>query len=182
MACGQPFLQKPAMRLHHLQATALAGATRLSKSGNHGTGFSFALKEQYHFAGVLYSSAGLAYTYTQGEHSLPVGAEKRHFHSSYFSLPVGGGFAMGDDRGRFYTGIDLLPSYYMDALPNIPSQRRWGLGFGLELGFAIKVGPADKRGFDLGMEGQWQWLPPYSLTDNKGLVYSFAGGGLVLRF
>lgn len=181
-AGAQSFLQRPSMRLHHLQGSLMAGAARLAKNGDHGTGYSFVLKEQYHFTGVLYSSVGVGLTYVQGQHLYPPEKEPLHYHSSYLSLPIGGGFDMGDDRGRFYTGIDVLPAYFFDAYPDVPSQRRWALGFGLELGFTIKVGPADKRGFQLGMQGQWKWLPPYSMTDRRGLVYSFAGGGIVVRF
>lgn len=182
LAGGQAFLQAPALRQHHLQVSAMCGASRLSRSGDHGTGYSFALKEQYHATGVLYTSVGLGYTYVQGDHRYRQDAQDRHYHSSYLTLPIGGGWDMGDDRGRFFTGIEALPAYFFDAHPAVPSQRRWGVGFGLEMGFTIKVGPANKRGYHLGMQGNWQWQPAFSMTDKRGLVYSFAGAGIVFRF
>lgn len=179
---AQSIWQRPALRLHHLQAAVNAGATRLSPSGDHGTGYAITIKEQYNFTGVLYRSAGINFTYVQGWHQYDKADRPGHYHGSYISLPLGGGFDMGDDRGRFYTGMDALPTYFFDAYKQVPSQRRWGLGFGLEMGFTIKVGPREKRGFQLGMQGVWQWQPPFSMTDRRGLFYSFAGCGLIIRF
>lgn len=170
------------MRLHNVQASLNVGATRLSKEGDHGTGYAFTAKEQYHFMGVLYSSVGVNYTFLQGKYKEDRGQYLAHQHGGYVSVPLGLGFDMGDDRGRFFTGIDALPAYYLDAYPAVSSQRRWGMGFGLEMGFTIKVGPREKRGFKLGMQGVWQFQPPLSMTDKRGLAYSFAGCGLVIRF
>lgn len=154
------------------------GAARVMKGDRSGLGFAAAVKGLYSFTGALYLNMGLGVSRLSSQ-TRPIANEPAGKNTlTAITLPVGIGFSIGDDRAQIVNSIDFLPVYNAD-MPDVKRSRQFSYGFGIDLGFHIRI----KQRLHLGMMAKLQMFQPFDKNERQSFPrYGFAGGGLLLRY
>ncbi|HRO41625.1 MAG TPA: hypothetical protein PL009_02235 [Flavipsychrobacter sp.] len=161
----------------HFDATI--GASKVMKSdASSELGFSAAVKGLYNFTGALYVNMGVGISQLSSKPQTDqVNASGKH-SATAVTLPFGVGFSIGDDRAQIVNGIDLFPVYYV-AHPNVKNARNFTWGFGVDLGFHLRI----RERLHLGMMAKLQMFQPFDKDEHQSFPrYGFIGTGLLLRY
>jgi len=168
-------LPKRNMLITHLDATV--GASKVKKDDRSSElGVSVTAKGLYPLTGALYVNMGLGVTHLASRPKSDL-SEPKHTATAV-TLPFGIGFTIGDDRAQIVNGIDLFPVYYV-AHPAVQRARQFAWGFGVDLGFHIRI----KERLHLGMMAKLQMFQPFDKDEHQSFPrYGFIGTGLLLRY
>ncbi len=161
----------------HIDATV--GASRVThKDESPELGFSATVKGLYALTGAIYLNMGLGITRLNSRLHANEFFLSEKYSSTIVTLPVGIGFAIGDDRAQIVNSIDFFPAYYVD-FPHTTRPRQFSYGVGVDMGFHIRI----RERMHLGMMGKLQLFQPFSKDDPRQIPqYGFVGGGILLRY